>query len=247
MNVRSKIRFKQWSILITICLLVIVGPWQAAAMASLEETEYINLLKKELAFHYKMKDYKMVRDILYDELSCHPLQALPILNYVLATRSVFNFSMSKGPLTVVLDNSLKWPVEVSIGKNTVFTIKEHSSKQVKLEPGYHLIVFFIDELDFLEELRLPAISPPGDRCYLIYNIGKKNSYRITDFESRKEFRKDSDRSRGWPQLLRTPECFWIQCTELFPVKVKRNIFSRLGETEKYPPVKSLFRLSSKYR
>ena len=216
-------------------------------MGCLEESRYITLLKKELAFYYRMEDYKTIRDILYDELSDHPLQALPILEYILSDRPVFNFSMSNGPLTVILDNSRKWPVEVSIGNNTKFIIKEHSSRQIQLDPGYHSLVFFIDELDYLEEIRLPVISPPGDKHYLIYNIGNKNSYRISHFETRKELRKNSDKTRGWPHLLRTPKCFWIECTELFPQRVKLNIFARLGEAEKAPPVKTLFRLSSKNR
>jgi hypothetical protein len=213
----------------------------------LEETKYMNLLKKELAFDYVMKDYKRVRDILYDELSNNPLQALPILHYIVNTEAVFNYSMSRGPLTVILDNSKKWPVEVSIGKNTSFVIAGNSSKEIKLDPGYHSLVFFIDEINYLEELRLPIVSPPEEKCYLIYNIGRKNSYQITYFDKRKELRKDFDKTRGWPELLRTPECLWIQCTELFPENTERKYFSPLEEAEAQPPVKSIFRLKENSR
>lgn len=215
--------------------------------SGLEETKFMKLLKKELAFDYMMKDYRKVRDILYDELSENPLQALPILNYILNTPSVFNYSISNGPLTVVLDNSKKWPVEVSIGKNTSFVIHGHTSRQVKLDPGYHSLVFFIRELDYLEELRLPVVSPLENNSYLIYNIGRKNSYRITYFDKRKDLRRDCDKTRGWPKLLRTPECLWLQCTELFPEPVERKTFASLEETETHPPVKSIFRINAKKR
>jgi len=210
-----------------------------------ETSKYINLLEKELTWNYTMRNHKALLDIVYEELEDHPRQALPLLEYVLTHPRIFNLAKDNGLMQVVLDNSFNWPVRITIGINTIFTIPPYSSKIIKLTPGYHELIFFSKHLNFLQEITIPAISPQNNSCYLIYNIGGRNSYRICHFNKRKELRKDNDKTRGWPEILRKPECFWIKCTELFPQKNNFNRFARKNVYDKEAPVTSLFRLSAK--
>ena len=206
---------------------------------------FFSLLEKETEFFYTMKDYKAIRDILYDELDSHPALALPILHYFMEHTPVYNYSVSTGPLTVIFDNSLKWPVDAMINDDTTFRLDGFSAKTMELPPGWHHLTFFSNEIHYLKEMKLPVVSPPSKDTYLILNIGEKNSYSIRHFDKTTSLRTRADPVKGWPILIRKPQALWITCSEIFPVLDRRRPMVPLDPSHWKRSVKSLLRIQQK--